>query len=295
MMRIYPLLLFVIAFGFFLPTSSQAQDRRTPESEPANESPQASPLQYPPITVITGISLTRADLGSFNSQIRDQLVQQLGGTALSGSEKSPLALSGEFGLGWRVNRYFAAELALGGTTSATTRQKGRIHDATGDWGFELHSSANAFAVHLSFVGTLPLGESFEVFGRLGAAANDSEVKTTLRCVEDCTVVPQHDGHPAYCDLDGKNCVEAKPDSPPTTYARRATFNDGRSILPVIGAGLRWHAFRLEYRAMRVKIGQREEGNDGLFVNQPRLQLSGDQNTLVQTVLFSYVWGAGSTW
>lgn len=291
--NLHPIVFFAIALGFFLPTHSQAQERRTVDP-PADEASESSPIQYPPITVITGVSVSRANLSSFNFDVREAVLQ-LGATLQSaGGEKREPAVSGEFGLGWRFNRYFAAELALGGATSIVTTQKGRLHDPIGgDWGFRLRSSANAFVVHLSLVGTLPLGEDFEVFGRVGATRQTSEVKTSLVCVEDCQPVPQHDGYPAHCDSDGKNCVDGKPDSPPTTFSRRAVFKDDASINPVFGVGLRWQAFRVEYRAMRLPIGEREAGE--ALSNQSRLQISGDEHTLVQTLLFTYVWGAGSTW
>lgn len=279
MIRIHPIVICAIALGLFLPARSYAQD-----------------VYRPPITVITGLSAGRADLSDFNALVLDTQLKQLNVTPVSkGGDTRKAGVSGEFGLGWRFNRYFAAELALGGGTSLTDTQRGRVRDSTGDdWGYELRSSANAFAVHLSFLGTLPVGEDFEVFGRLGATRKNSEIKTSLRCVEDCTLVPQNDGHPAYCDRDGKNCVDAKPDSPPAPYSRRATLDGSRSLIPVVGAGVRWRAFRVEYRAMRIPLDASQRGANELFINQPRLQVS-NQHALVQTVLFSYVWGAGSTW
>lgn len=77
-------------------------------------------------------------------------------------------------LGYQVNENFAAELSYVDLGSADYNASGTVNGGFGDVPASVGISASAQGPVFSFLGILPIGERFSVYGRLGLTLMDTE-------------------------------------------------------------------------------------------------------------------------
>ena len=113
-----------------------------------------------------------------------QLIDTLEGTGAPIQNLSSSTEDSDFGyqatFGYRFNRYFAAELGLAQFGSLKSTARAEMNFGTGFVPASVTLSFSAGGPVMSAVGILPIGEKFEVYGRLGYLFCSSERELTSR-------------------------------------------------------------------------------------------------------------------
>jgi hypothetical protein len=86
----------------------------------------------------------------------------------------------QLAFGYRFHRYFAAEIALAQYGELSTKATGQLDSGSGPQPASADFTFNAQGPVFSALGILPLGEQFEVYGRVGYLIANSERRFSLR-------------------------------------------------------------------------------------------------------------------